>query len=169
MTLEHREAVPELRRQLSIAEATSAFLSYCNSPAEQSTDEQISLVEQLCQKVTFPHKQLPNWSDHLKYIEGNFLNCTDAMVICITANVSMNTKLIGTLERDIKGRETLFNQRKNVGEVAIMPRVTAVSSQYMFFPVLKVSEQAHAATQDMTRCIMKLRAVGSHSSGHAMH
>ncbi len=92
----------------------------------------------------------------MKHVE-DFLNCTDAMVICITANVSMNTKLIGTLERDINARETLFNQRKNVGEVAIMPRVTAVSSQYMFFPVLKVSERAHATTQDMTRCHMKLR------------
>ncbi len=38
-----------------------------------------------------------------------------------------------------------------------MPRVTAVSSQYMFFPVLKLNERTQATTQDMTKCIMKLR------------
>ncbi len=47
MTLEHKEMTPDFRRQLSVAEATSAFINHCNSPAEQSTDEQISLVEQL--------------------------------------------------------------------------------------------------------------------------
>ncbi len=59
--------------------------------------------------MTFPHKQLPNWSDHKKYEEGDILNCPDAMVVCITADVTMNTKLSGTLKRDIRARETIFN------------------------------------------------------------
>ena len=98
---EHEEPQDEEqrnRRELSIESARRAYLDYCNRDVEPRKPRQMTLMDQLCQKVMFPPGLLPGWSAYIDYCIGDFLTCQEAMVVFITANVSMSSKLAATVE-----------------------------------------------------------------------
>ena len=114
-------------------------------------------MDQLCQKVMFPPGLLPGWSAYIDYCIGDFLTSREAMVVFITASASMSSKLAATVEWDVQAEQTIFNQRKKVGPVAVMPRVTSVTPNYIFYPIAKTSDHMRMMENDLANCIFELR------------
>ena len=114
-------------------------------------------MDQLCQKVMFPPGILPGWSAYIDYCIGDFLTSQEAMVVFITANVSMSSTLAATVEWDVQAEQTIFNQRKRVGQVAAMPKVTSVTPNSIFFPIAKTTDHMRMIENDLANFIYKLR------------
>ncbi len=65
---EHEEPQDEEqrnRRETSVESARRAYLDYCNRDVEPRRPRQMTLMDQLCQKVMFPPGPLPGWSAYI--------------------------------------------------------------------------------------------------------
>ncbi len=90
------------------------------------------------------------------YIDGDFLNCQKPLVVFATADLKMTTPLLITMEREMGAQEFLFNQRKGVGQVAIMPRITTMTKNYVFHLFGKMNIHERITYPALRECIRSL-------------
>ena len=78
------------------------------------------------------------------------------MVVFITTHVSMSSKLAATVEWDVQAEQTIFNRRKRLGQVAVMPRVTSATPNYIVFRIAKTNDHMRMIEKDLANCIFEL-------------
>ena len=147
--------MPLAMRQRPSKSTAISMMEYCNKEEIEMKDYTLDSTE-LCQRVTFRMDNLPDWSEHMTYIDGDFLNCQKPLVVFATVDLKFKTPLLITMEREMGAQEFLFNQRRGVGEVAIMPRITTMTKEYVFYLMGKMNNHEKMTYPAMRESIRKL-------------
>ena len=82
------------------------------------------------------------YSENILITESDFTLSDRICAICITLDMSINTRLESGFKKEYQNVEFLFRQRPGlVGTVAFLPSVSQVPGKYLCFLVTRISER----------------------------
>ena len=121
------------------------LIELCRSEEQKPRKYAKWLKEENCFKTEKRIQQMPKSSKHIQYHEDDFLQTQYPMVIAATKDFNMQGRLQGTFKRQFGGTTLLFDQRKQVGEVATLgPKFARKRGQYLFYAIVK-TRRSHQA------------------------
>ena len=87
--------------------------------------------------------EIPNeYSEKILITDSDFILSDRTSAICITADMSFNTRLEADFKREYQNVEFLFRQRPGLGEMAALPpSVSQVQGKHLCFLVTRVNER----------------------------
>ena len=82
------------------------------------------------------------YSDNVLITDSDFILSDKTSVICITADMSFNTRMEADFKREYTNVEFLFRQKPELGGMAALtPSVSQIRGKYLCFLVTRVSER----------------------------
>ena len=98
------------------------------------------------------------YSENILTTDSDFLLSDRTSAICITADMSLNTRLEGYFKRKHQNVEFLFRQRPSLGGMAALPpSVSQVPGKYLCFLVTRVNERNTIDPELVMLALTKLR------------
>ena len=103
--------------------------------------------------------EIPNeYSDNILITYSDFILSDKTSAICITADMSFNTRLEADFKREYQSVEFLFRQRPGLGGMAALsPSVSQVPGIYLCFLVARVSEINVIDPENVVLALTRLR------------
>ena len=103
--------------------------------------------------------EIPNeYSENILITYSDFILSDRTSAICITADMSFNTRLEADFKRKYQNVEFLFRQRPGLGGMAALPpSVSQVLGKYLCFLVTRVNERNTIDTEHVMLAQTRLR------------
>ena len=103
--------------------------------------------------------EIPNeYSENILITDSDFILSDRTSAICITADMSFNTRLEADFKRDYQNVEFLFEQRLGLGGMAALPpSVSQVPGKYLCFLVMRVNERNTIEPEHVMLALTRLR------------
>ena len=103
--------------------------------------------------------EIPNeYSENILITDGDFILSDRTSAICITADMSFNTRLEAEFKREYQNVEFLFRQRPGLGGMAALPpSVSQVPGKYLCFLVTSVNERNTIFSEHVKLALTRLR------------
>ena len=90
--------------------------------------------------------------------DSDFILSDRTSAICITADMSLNTRLEADFKREYQNVEFLFRQRPGLGGMAALPpSVSQVPAKYLCFLVTRVNERNAIDPEHVMLALTRLR------------
>ena len=102
---------------------------------------------------------LPNeYSENILITDSDLILSDRTSAICITADMSFNTRLEADFKRDYQKVEFLFRQGPGLGGIAaLLPSVSQVPGKYLCFLVTRVNERNKIDPEHVMLALTRLR------------
>ena len=103
--------------------------------------------------------EIPNeYSKNMLITDSDFILSDRTSAICITADMSFNTRLEADFKREYQNVEFLFRQRPGLGGMVILPTpVSQFPGKYLCFLVTRVNERNTIYPEHMILALTRLR------------
>ena len=103
--------------------------------------------------------EIPNeYSENILITDSDFILSDRTSAICITADMSVNTRLEADFKRENQNVEFLSRQRPGLGGMAALPpSVSQVPGKYLCFLVMRVNERNTINPEHVMLSLMRLR------------
>ena len=103
--------------------------------------------------------EIPNeYSENILITDSDFILSDRTSAICITADMSFNTRLEADFKREYQNVEFLFRQRPGLGGMAALPpSVSHVPGKYLCFLVTRVNERNTIDPEHVMLALTRLR------------
>ena len=103
--------------------------------------------------------EIPNeYSKNILITDSDFILSDRTSAICITADMSFNTRMEADFKREYQNVEFLFRQRPGLGGMtALLPSVSQVPGKYLCFLVTRVNERNTIDPEHVMLALTRLR------------